>query len=71
MWQIFKSHFTAAHDALKIMFGPMLSNTAYHQSNKMADELNTNFTRIRDEVLTVVHALVESQFEVPPVKAFQ
>ena len=37
----------------------------------MADELSTNFERIRYEVLTIVHALVEIQSEDPPVKSVQ
>ena len=57
-WQIFKSHFTSTHTALKRIIGPILRNTAHHQANQMVAELSTNFERMRDEVLTRVHALV-------------
>ena len=62
-----KSHLTAANNALKRTRGKMICNTAYHQENQMASELNNCFERIRDEVLTGVHSLVEGQDEVPPV----
>ena len=35
----------------------------------MAAELNTHFDRMKDEILTGVHALVKSQAEAPPIKA--
>ena len=37
----------------------------------MAAELNKWFERMRDEVLTGVHTLLEGQYESPPVKAVQ
>ena len=35
----------------------------------MAAELNTHFDRMKDEILTGVHALVKGQAEAPPTKA--
>ena len=67
MCQIFKSNFKAAYTALKQRCGTNLRNTAYHQADQMAAEINTNFERMRYEVLTRVHALVEFQSEDPPV----
>ena len=29
-WHIFKTHFTAAHNALKLIIGSTLCNTEYH-----------------------------------------
>ena len=68
MWHILKTHFTTAHTNFKTNHGPTLHNTAYHQANDIAAELNTNFERLRDKVLTEVHALVEGQYEAPPVE---
>ena len=48
-----------------------LRNIPYHQENQMAAELNKWFERMRDEVLTGVHTLLEGQYESPPVKAVQ
>ena len=42
--------------------------TEYHQENQMAYEIDKCFERMRDEVLTGVHALVELQSEAPPVE---
>ena len=62
-----KTHFTSAHTALKRIRGPTLRNTAYHQANKMASEINTNYDSMKDGVLSGVQALVECQSEDPPV----
>ena len=70
-WKISKSHFTAAHTALKRIHGPDLCNKSYHQAKNMAAELNTNFERMRDEVLTRFYVLVEGQAEAPKVEAAQ
>ena len=32
-WKVFKSHITAAHNTSKLICGPRLCNTAYHQAN--------------------------------------
>ena len=62
-----------SHPLILLFFnrGPNLKNTAYHQSNKVAAELNTILKSMRDEVLAGVHALVEGQAEAPPVEAVQ
>ena len=56
---------------MKRISGPTLRNTAHHQENQMAAELNTNLERMKDEVLSGVHALVEGQAEAPPVEAVE
>ena len=47
----------------------MLRNTEYHQANQMVSEINNIFERMRDEVLARVYAVVEVQYEAPPVKS--
>ena len=70
-WNIFKTQCKASHTALKIISGPTLRNIAYHQDNEMVAELNTNFERMRDEVLAGVHALMEVQAEALPIEAVE
>ena len=68
---IFKSHCIADHTALKQMRGPILINYLYHQANQMASELNKTFKTIIDEVLMLVHALVDVQYVAQPVEAVE
>ena len=49
----------------------MLHNVEYYQATHLEAETSTHFERIKDEVLTRVHAQVEDQSEAPTVKAIQ
>ena len=64
-----KTHFIAAHTALKQISRPTILNTAHHKVNQMAAELNIHFESTIDEVINGVHALGKGQAEAPPVEA--
>ena len=56
-WINFKTHFNAAHRELKLIRGPTMRNTAFHQAHQVANDLSRDFNHMRDDVMAVMHSI--------------
>jgi hypothetical protein len=60
IWADFKTHFTTAHNRLKRIRGPTMSNTPFQQANQLA-AINTNLENVQTSVLASIQDLVDRQ----------
>ena len=60
-WINFKTHFNAAYRELKLIRGPTMRNTAFHQAHQVAHDLSRDFTHTRDEIMAAMNTVTMMQ----------